>query len=140
MSTKRTSKKNDMKTELMIADDMTLSQLGDTLVKSGYFSDTRQAGQAVVKILAGRELGHGPIASMTGINIIQNKVAISANMLAATIKATRTRKSGRYNYRVLELSNEKCAIQFSEDGESCGPPSVFTLEDAASAGLINSAN
>ena len=37
------------------------TSLADTFVKSGFFSDTKQAAQAVVKIIAGRELGFGPM-------------------------------------------------------------------------------
>ena len=51
-------------------------QLGEVLAKSGFFSDAKQASQAVVKVLAGRELGFGPVASMVGVNIIQGKPAI----------------------------------------------------------------
>jgi len=40
---------------------------------SGFFADTKQAAQAIVKILAGQELGFGAFASMTGVHIIQNK-------------------------------------------------------------------
>ena len=36
--------------------------LGKVLAQSGYFADSREAAQAVVKILAGQELGFGPIA------------------------------------------------------------------------------
>ena len=39
---------------LYVADTMTLA---DTFVRSGFFADTKDAAQAVVKILAGRELG-----------------------------------------------------------------------------------
>jgi hypothetical protein len=31
--------------------------LGEVLARSGFFSDTRDAAQAVVKVLAGQELG-----------------------------------------------------------------------------------
>ena len=44
-------------TAIQIRDDMPLERLGELLAKSGYFKDSQQAGQAVVKVLAGRELG-----------------------------------------------------------------------------------
>ncbi len=47
-----------------------IMQLGEVLIESGYFQDAKQAAQAVVKVLAGAEIGLGPIASMTGIYII----------------------------------------------------------------------
>src|SRR4030067_1822876 len=68
-----------------IKDDMTLSELGQVLVKSGFFSDSRDASQAIVKVLAGRELGFGPIASMTGFYIVKGRVSMSANLIAAAV-------------------------------------------------------
>ena len=117
--------------ELAISNQMSLSDLGGILAKSGFFSDTRDAAQAVVKVLAGQELGFGPIASMTGIYVIQNRISLSANMIAAAIKRTR-----RYNYRVLELTDEKCRIVFTENGQEVGESS-FTKQDAAKAGTKN---
>lgn len=122
-------------TALTIRDDMSLAQLGDILAKSGYFKDSQQAGQAIVKVLAGRELGFGPIASMTGINIIQGKIGIGANLIAAAVK-----RSGRYDYRVLTMTEKVCDIEFFENvngkRESIGK-STFTAEDAAKAGTQN---
>lgn len=103
--------------------------LGKVLASSGYFSDAKQAGQAVVKVLAGQELGFGPIASMTGIYIVKGRVTLSANLLAAAIK-----RSGRYSYRVLALTESECSIEFTHKGEILGT-STFTMEDAQRAGL-----
>jgi len=105
--------------------------LGEVLSKSGFFSDARQASQAVVKVLAGRELGFGPIASMTGIHIVQGKPSIGANLIGAAIKS-----SGKYNYRVVELTEQRAEIAFFENGSEIGR-SVFTLEDAKAAQLDN---
>lgn len=120
---------------IQIRDDMPLERLGELLAKSGYFKDSQQAGQAVVKVLAGRELGFGPIASMTGINIIQGKIGIGANLIAAAVK-----RSGRYDYRVLTMTEKVCDIEFFEvingKRESIGK-STFTAEDAAKAGTQN---
>lgn len=117
---------------LAIRDDLSTMELGQLLAKSGYFSDAKEAGQAVVKVLAGRELGFGPIQSMTGINIIKGKVSMSANIMAAALK-----KSGRYDYRVvtpMEQRDERCEIVFYEGGEEIGR-SIFTLAMAKRAGL-----
>ena len=103
--------------------------LGAVLAKSGYFTDSRDAAQAVVKVLAGRELGFGPIASMTGVYIVKGKVALSANLMAAAIK-----RSGRYNYRVLHLGDDACRLEFYENGQALGV-SEFTMADAKRAGL-----
>jgi hypothetical protein len=40
-----------------------------------------------VKVLAGRELGFGPFASVNGIHVIKGKPGIvSANLMAAAVK------------------------------------------------------
>lgn len=106
-----------------------LMRLGQVLAQSGMFQDARGEAQAVVKVLAGRELGFGPIAAMTGVHVIKGRVTLSANLMAAAIK-----RSGRYNYRVNWLEEDGCEIVFFEDGQECGS-SVFTLQDARRAGL-----
>lgn len=117
--------------QLTIRDDMPLSELGNVLAKSGFFADTREAGQAIVKVLAGREMGFGPIASMTGINIIKGRVSLSANLMASAVK-----RSGRYDYKVTENTVTACEIVFSEHGKETGR-SRFTMEDARKAGTQN---
>lgn len=106
-----------------------------SMAKSGFFADAKQASQAVVKILAAREIGLGPFAGMTGVNIIQGKPAFGANIMAACVK-----KSGRYNYRVTEMNDKACTIEFMErlDGKwTTSGESKFTIEDARKAGTKN---
>jgi hypothetical protein len=115
--------------------EMSLSELGNVLTKSKYFTDATDASQAIVKVLAGRELGIGPIASMTGIHIIKGKPALGANLLASCLK-----RSGRYDYRVKELTAQNAAIEFFEviggKRESLGISS-FSIADARAAGTQN---
>ena len=118
-------------TTINLKDTMTL---GETLAKSGYFSDAKGAAQAVVKVLAGRELGFGPIASMTGVHIVQGKPTLGANLMGAAIKRT-----GKYNYRIVTLNEQQCEIAFYEDGEEVGR-STFSMADAQRAGLANKDN
>jgi hypothetical protein len=123
-----------MSNALVPMGDMGLSDtmiLGETLAKSGYFSDAKEAAQAVVKILAGRELGFGAIASMTGISIIKGQVSIGANLMAAAIK-----RDPRYDYRVAALDGEHCEIVFYQDSVELGR-STFSKADAQTAGLMN---
>lgn len=115
--------------ELMVTSFNETMQLGDVLAKSGFFQDSADAAKAIVKILAGRELGFGPVASMTGINVIKGKVSLSANLIAAAIK-----RSGRYNYRVSKLDDTTCTIKFFEGKDEIGE-STFTMNDAKAAGL-----
>lgn len=127
--------------ELMTYQDKTLTTYDEVeraakaMAASGFFSDTKQASQAVVKILAARELGLGPFAGMNGVNIIQGKPSFSANIMAACVK-----KSGRYNYRASEITDKSCTIEFMEklDGKwVVSGESKFTIEDARKAGVKN---
>lgn len=122
-------------TALSTNTEMSLSELGNVLTKSRYFTDASDASQAIVKVLAGRELGIGPIASMTGIHIIKGKPALGANLLASCLK-----RSGRYDYRVKELTAQNAAIEFFEitlgKRESLGISS-FSIADARAAGTQN---
>lgn len=101
---------------------------------SGFFKDSAQAAQAVVKILAGQELGFGPFASMTGVNIIQGKPVLAANLLAAAVK-----RAGKYNYRVTTQTEKECVLTWYEGAEIVGTSS-FTMEEAARAGLSTKDN
>lgn len=111
-----------------------VEQIGRVLAASGYFEDAKDAAKAMTKILAGLELGVGPIAALTGIDIIEKKVSYSANLLAALI-----RDSGRYDYRVVDLTNERCELAFFAGPTQIGS-STFTIKDAEAAGLMKGAN
>lgn len=93
-------------------------QLAEAVAKSGYFTDTRSANQALVKILAGREMGFPVIASMTGVHIIEGKPVVGAHLLASMIAT-----SDRHDYEVMELTREVCELKFfvrqkTKDGET----------------------
>jgi len=127
---------NALATKLNSIED--LARVGDVFVKSGFFSDTRDAAQAIVKVMAGQELGFAPIASMTGVYIVKGKVSLSANLIAAAVK-----RSGRYTFRVRQHDAQVCEIEFFEldkagNKESIGISS-FTMQEAAQAGLASSA-
>lgn len=96
---------------------------------SGFFPDSKSAAQAVVKILAGAELGFGPFASMNGVNIIQGKPTLSANLIAAAVK-----RSGRYDYKIAQMDDRACVLDFYENGQKIGA-SAFSMADAERAGL-----
>jgi hypothetical protein len=113
-----------------------LENVAEIFAKSGLFTDARQMAQAFVKIMAGRELGFGAFASMNGINIIQGKPAMGANLIAAAIKR---HPSPRYDYRVITLTNDECVLDFYQDGVKVGESS-FTKADAAVAKLASKDN
>lgn len=112
-----------------------LARIGKMMAVSGYFQDAREAAQAAVKVQAGMEMGFGPFTSMTGIHIIQGRPSVGANLMASAVKT-----NPRYDYRVREMSEQVCKIEFFEiiagKRESIGV-SEFTLADGKKAGTKN---
>ena len=116
---------------IAVRDMNDLERLGHVLASSGYFTDAREAAQCSVKVLAGLEMGFGAFASMSGIHLISGKPTISANLMAARVK-----NSGKYDYRVREMTPTVCRLEFFQGSESIGV-SEFTIEDAKKAGTKN---
>lgn len=104
------------------------------LQTSGYFKDVTSQAQAIVKVMAGAELGLPPFASMTGIHIIQGKPTLGANVIATLVK-----NDPRYDYRVKVCNNDACVIEWYEGGKQVGE-SGFTMVEAKAAGLTGKDN
>ncbi len=111
---------------------------------SGFFEDVKSMSQAVVKIIAGEEIGIGPMAAIKGITVIEGDLGYSGNLVATLIK-----RHPVYDYRIKERTNERCEIEFGpapapgrdESGEwlpwlDAYGTSEFTVEDAKRAELI----
>lgn len=92
--------------------------------ESGMFQDAKQAAQAFVKIQAGQEIGLAPFASMSGINIILGKPTFGAGVIASCVKG-----SSKYDFKVKELTDKNCSIDFFEGKELIGNSS-FSIDDA----------
>jgi len=114
--------------QLPMAEIQTISK---TFFDSGLFADTKSAAQAMVRILAGQEIGIPPFAAMSGIHIIQGKPTIGAGLIASRVKG-----SGKYDYKVIEMTDKICTIEFFQGGSSIGSTS-FSIEDAKKAGTKN---
>ena len=122
-------------------DLMGMLRWAKVLAASGMFSDVRQPAQALVKIMAGRELGLGPMASLSAFYFFSGKPVLSANAMSAII-----RNSNRYDFKVEELTNEKCVLRFyrvfgfipgtMEIAKEDLGVSSFSMEDATRAGLV----
>lgn len=126
----------------------TLWRLAAALSKSGFFRDAKRESEAFAKLVFGRDLGLSATQAMSEIHIIEGKPEMSANLQASKVKA-----SGQYDYRVLDLTDSKCAIEFGPapapmrdtDGQWLPWPgalgiSEFTTEDAKRADLSGKAN
>ncbi len=98
--------------------DLSLAEIQNVakaLFASGIFKDTGDAAVAFAKILAGQEMGLGPFSAMQEISFISGKPNLSA-----TAKAAKIKESGKYNYRVVEIDNTHCILEFSEYGKPVG--------------------
>lgn len=112
---------------------MNVMDLARVLAESNEFPDLRKSiAKAAVRILAGREIGIGPIASIQGIFMQNGKPVYSSNTLAAIVK-----RNG-YNYRILRLDNDACELQaIDRDGTPLEPVVSFGKEDAERAKLTH---
>lgn len=112
----------------------TLQRAAMALHESGYFKDSVNKAQAIVKVMAGAELGLPPFASMSGIHIVQSKPVLGANVIATLVK-----NDPRYNYKIVECTDKICTIEWFENGQSTGQSS-FTMSEAQNAGLTGKDN
>lgn len=120
-----------MKNEIQIMPVNDIMIMAKTFAESGMFTDAKAMGQAFVKIQAGQEIGIPPFAAMSGIHIIQGKPTLGAGLIASAVKG-----SGKYDYKVKEMNEKICSIDFLQGTENIGN-STFTIEDAKKAGTKN---
>ena len=106
-----------------------LQSAAQALHASGFFSDIKTQAQAMVKVMAGAEIGLPPFASMSGIHIVQGKPVLGANLIATLVK-----NDPRYDYRVKRSDGEVCILAWYENGKPVGESS-FTIQEANAAGL-----
>lgn len=109
--------------------ELGILKLGEVFAKSGYFADAKAESQAIVKILAGQEMGIAPLAAMTGIHIIEGKPSIGAGLMAAAIK-----RHPKYDYKVLHSDDESCEVEFYENGKPVGRTS-YSVKEAVEKGI-----
>ena len=112
--------------------------LGQVFADSGMFPDVKTQAQAVVKILAGKELGISPLESMNSFFFVNSKIAMPSRLMAALVK-----RSKSYDYSIDKIDDAECILSFHRlvDGkkEEIGKSS-FTFKDGAKAGLVNKDN
>jgi len=109
----------------------TIRELSKIFYDAGIFEDVKSEAQAIVKIIAGREMGLSPMESMNGLYIVKGRVEPMASVVSSLIK-----KDEHYDYRVVSLNDEGCTLMFTKDDKDLGESS-FTFKDAAKAGLAN---
>lgn len=130
-----------------------LKQVGEIMFASGMFRDLKSVQQAMVKLLAGAELGYGPFRSLEAFHVIEGKPSETAAEISARIKAS---AKYRYEHYWINAARDRldpvkdpssstfgCVIVVKElqDGEWVPQePVVFTLDDAKTAGLLGKDN
>jgi hypothetical protein len=115
--------------------------LGRMLAQSGFFADVKSVSQSVAKILAGQELGIGPMRAMTDLYVITDNAGRTRISMAATLMGSLIKRSGKYDYEITRLDDTGCAVQFYRVDLKTGPrplgePVTFVETDAIRAGLI----
>jgi len=110
-----------------------VDRVAQIFAESGMFPNAKSAAEVATKLIIGRGLGMNDYDAMAGFHIVQGKVNLAANSMAAAIK-----RSGKYNYRVTEHSTTVVTIKFFEKWDSSWEEvgeSTFTAEDAQRAKL-----
>lgn len=131
---------------IRITEEMTVSSLGAIFAASGMFKDARSAPQAIVKIIAGQEMGLAPIEAMRNLYVYEGNVHLSSGLMAARIQ-----QHPQYNYRVIESTKERCELEFwgyqpdwdHDPNQSIWQVlgrSTWTIEEAREAGLLSKDN
>ena len=109
--------------------------MSDIFAESGMFPDIKTKAEALVKVLAGKELGMSAFESVASIYMVNGKLPLTSKAMASMIK-----KSPTYDYTVDTLTDEECSITFTEtigEEEKLLGVSKFTFKDGAKAGLVN---
>jgi hypothetical protein len=131
-----------------------LQRLAKLFAMSGLFADikgvseTQALAQAFTKIALGEGMGLTPAESMTGLSIIQGRIAVNAE-----IRGARMQRSG-LSWDILELSDQGCWLLLKKgdtpvttrvkdkEGKEYDQPAIvsFTADEARIAGLLDKDN
>lgn len=87
------------------------ADIAGVMFNSRMFKGVNDMTSAMVKVVAGRELGIGAFAAMTNIDIVKGQARLRSNLLATMVK-----QHPKYDYRVREWDAEQCRIEFFEVG------------------------
>ena len=113
------------------------TEMAHAFAASGYFDKTTKVSQALVKMIAGQELGLGATAAINGLHYIDGSLTPGSNVMATLVK-----DSPLHNYKIIELTHVLCTLRFFEREsvedklEAMSPDVTFTIDDAQRAGLI----
>lgn len=116
-----------------------LKSIAEDAWKSRSYSAIASKEQALVKILAGRELGIPPMTSISKVYVVQGRTAIEGEVMADLIK-----RSEKHDFRIIKTTATGCKLQFLKNGKPEDDDNKgiveFNEEMARRAGLINKDN
>ena len=114
----------------------TLQQQARTLVASGFLPRAINTPEKAIAVaLAGRELGLPMMQAFRGLHIIEGKITMSADLMAALV----FKRFPGALLRVTESTNSRCIIESGRAGQQA-TTYTFTLDDAKNAGLLGKDN
>jgi hypothetical protein len=99
--------------------------------KSGLYQ-VRSPEAALMIIATGMELGLAPSQALRGIDIIEGKTRLSADLMVAVVRG---RKSVCKYFRLVESTDERATWETHRVGEAAPVRMTFTKADAERAGL-----
>lgn len=108
-------------------------RIGEAAAAAGIYK-SRNAAELALRVKYGMEMGLGPATALQSVAVINGSPSLTAGAIASRIGG-----HPDYDYEVTEHTEERCTIIVyrHKRGEwrEC-PPSTFTLDDAAKAGLL----
>lgn len=90
--------------------------------------------KVMAALLAGRELGLGPMTALAHVHIVEGRPALSTEAKVALALAA------GHALDVVETNTERCVIEARRAGSDRAVTVTYTMKDAASAGLTNKDN
>lgn len=113
-----------------------LREQAGAVVRSGFLPKAINTPEkAVALMLAGRELGLGPMQSIRSLHIIDGKPVMSAELMAGLAH----RRLPGAMLRIIRSTNEVCEVEAGRPGQQATRFS-FTMADAKAAGLLGKDN
>jgi hypothetical protein len=109
-------------------------KLADHICDTDFVPDAYRGNAPAVAaaILAGRELGIGPMTSLRHVQIVKGSPSLSAEYKRARVLAA------GHEFTILEINAQRCRVKGKRRGSSEPPLEIkFDMADAKTAGLLN---
>ncbi|MEO1632356.1 MAG: recombinase RecT [Bacteroidota bacterium] len=114
------------------------SAFADAVARSSFVPDAFRGkpGDVLACIIAGHELGIGPMQALRSIHVVKGKPILSADLMVALCK-----RSGVCRYfRLVESTPERAVYETQREGDPEPTRLVWTMQDAKRARLTGNGN